>query len=247
MKILYDNQILDSTVTCSNVNSSYPIANIQDTRLSKYFRSDTDADFGIIINLTGLTASYIAILNHNLSSGATITLQANATDSWGAPTFSQAITWGSGMIVQSFTEQTFAYWRLLISDNSNPDTYIKIGHLYLSGSLTLPAMAQDQVVDKKTTSKNSISYSGQAYGKQMYMYRSAKVNFPFISLTQRDDMLDLFISQENIYPVIVLIWEANLDIESPIYSVIDQDSFGMSRNGKIAKPFKMSFQIREVF
>lgn len=72
----------------------------------------------------------IVILDHNFTAAATVTLQANATDAWGAPSYSQAITYNADIMVM-FLSQTYQWWRLTIADTANPDGYVAIGEMYL--------------------------------------------------------------------------------------------------------------------
>ncbi len=76
------------------------------------------------------------LLDHNLTSGATITLKADNEDgSWASPDWSQALTWNEGAIVY-FLDQTYRYWRLEIDDPDNPDGYIELGELFLGTGLS---------------------------------------------------------------------------------------------------------------
>jgi len=73
-----------------------------------------------------------AILDHNFTSGATITLQANTVDAWTAPAYSQALTYHQGVIVY-FLDQTYRWWRLEVSDQNNPDEVLTLSQFYLGG------------------------------------------------------------------------------------------------------------------
>ena len=47
MKIFTDNQVDDATVSCDDADISYPASNVQDSRLSRIFRGDSDIGFDI--------------------------------------------------------------------------------------------------------------------------------------------------------------------------------------------------------
>ncbi len=75
-----------------------------------------------------VTACVIA--DHNLTSGASITLKGHTADAWGAPDYALAIPWASEIIV-AYLDQTYRYWRLEITDAGNPDGCIEIGEWFL--------------------------------------------------------------------------------------------------------------------
>lgn len=79
------------------------------------------------------------LFDHNLTSGATITLKGNTANSgWDTPAFSEAVTWNSEKIVHYLSSaQTYRYWRIEITDAGNGDGYTEIGELYLGSYLEL--------------------------------------------------------------------------------------------------------------
>ena len=82
----------------------------------------------------------LILFDHNLTAAATITVKANSSDSWGAPAFSEAITWSAGKILHYLsTPQTYEFWQLQISDPANAYSYIEIGEIFLGSFLELSA------------------------------------------------------------------------------------------------------------
>lgn len=92
-----------------------------------------DIDFG-----SAVTIDQLAIIEHNLTSGATITLKA-ADNAAFTSSVDTGVTWREGVIIQTFTALTYRYWRLLITDASNPDGYLEIGILHLGEVTELEA------------------------------------------------------------------------------------------------------------
>jgi len=71
------------------------------------------------------------LLNHTLlNTDSAIAIQGNAADSWGAPSFSQALTWSAGVIAATFGSQSYRYWRLTYTKASAGVTR-DIGRLFL--------------------------------------------------------------------------------------------------------------------
>lgn len=80
----------------------------------------------------------LVIFDHNLTSAATITLMGNNANAWGAPAYSEAVTWSSEKVLHYLSSaQTYRYWQIQITDAVNTDPYIEIGELYLGGYLEL--------------------------------------------------------------------------------------------------------------
>lgn len=75
-----------------------------------------------------------------LSSSAVVTLQGNSTNSWAAPTMSQALTYDStyGVFTHFFSSnQTYRYFRIKIVDPANANLYVELGKVILSNAVEL--------------------------------------------------------------------------------------------------------------
>jgi len=246
MRALYDNKFLGATISANSENPNYLAENMQDTVLSKVYRSLLDTT--IIKISTTITASYVAILGHNFTETVSITLEGNDADAWGAPTFSETVDYRSDICILKFNEAAYAYWRLVITDDeSGADGYIEIGSIFLGTYLQLPGMKLSQTLEEVSLSKISISYSGQSYGEERYLYKNPNVSFPLVSHTLRDSMNVMWRNNQNIKPLILLIWADRFDIEPPIYTVMDQKKLSFKRNPKDAiTPWGTKIKFREV-
>jgi hypothetical protein len=71
------------------------------------------------------------IHGHNLSSGAAVTLEANDTDAWTSPAFSQALAAAGVYRIADFTEETRRYLRLVLDDRENADSFTRLGVLFV--------------------------------------------------------------------------------------------------------------------
>lgn len=126
-------------MSSGTMDTYYTVANLVDLNPAKPCKLTTQTgaflwDFG---SAKGI--DLVAIIHHNLDAGLAVYIQGNATDSWGSPTLSQAITipvwWQNGMPVNALVDlsalanHAFQFWRLLISGtNSVP---IAIGDVML--------------------------------------------------------------------------------------------------------------------
>lgn len=248
MRNLWNNEILNMTIIPDTESIEYPSSNLIDPRLSRYFKTENDADQRIVFSGVDITASYIAIIAHNISSGATILLQGNNTDIWDEPDFEETLTWDSDIIIKQFTESTYNYWRLYIDDDNN-DGYIRIGYIYLSTYLQMPGMEPDQQIDYDV--------------KEGYLFRSPKINHPRVTFTQKDDINEMFAAVRvgsvdfsstgqlyadgNVKTIVILIWANELSVEKAIYCIIEDDKLTWKKSDDRRYPYKVTIQYREVF
>lgn len=249
MIILYDNKVLAATsITALTEHPDYLFEDaLQDTRLSRIGRTLDDDDQYIIIDMgAAVTCTYVAVLQHNFTSGATVKIQANSSNSWITPPLDVTITTISDEIVQSFTSSNYRYWRLTMDDASNPDTYLSVGYLYLGTALTMPGMNQGSVITYDTNSKSTKSFSGCLYGDTRLNFKSATFNFNNSGETNRQELITFFSTVSVIRPFILLIWENDLDVEPPIYCNLT-DSIKYTKEKYEGTNWGFSFTIEQCF
>lgn len=84
----------------------------------------------------------MAVYDHNFTSAATITLEADDAATFdsngGSPQFSESVTWIADKILHYLSVATTKrYWRLKVTDLANPDGYIEISELFLGSYLEI--------------------------------------------------------------------------------------------------------------
>lgn len=122
------------TVVGSAEDAAYPAENLTDENPAKPAKLTTTSG-NFVIDFAGtVTAKGAALLYHNIDAGVTVTLQANSSDSWGSPPFSETFTipalledgWTVSPWIE-FDAVTYRFWRLLFSGTN---TYpISVGRL----------------------------------------------------------------------------------------------------------------------
>ncbi len=126
------NELVGATLTETTENASFPAENLIALPVSKPFKS---ADAALtaqktLIDLGSAKAIDIfALVNHNLQSGATITIRAGAGPD--PSTFSTTITWRTELAWKIFASQNFRYWSLTLDDAGNPDNHLRAGYAML--------------------------------------------------------------------------------------------------------------------
>ena len=248
MRILYNSLIdADSSYTATSENIAYPIVNALDSRLSKEYRSTivSTSDY-IIVNESSIAPTYIGLVNHNISSSATLYVEASSSSGF-TGAYSTTMAWSSYTALHNIGASTAkSYWRVRIEGNSTLNSYLRIGYLYLGTYLQMPGMEKNQEIAINTTAKANISDSGQLYGDDGYNYRSFKCNFPYLTNQERSDISTMYNTVKSYKPIILNIWNNSTE-ERAMYCYIAQDTVTFGRTDDNNMRWKTGLVFREVF
>lgn len=247
MRIVWENIVDDATLSTVSEDPNYPVEAIQDTRVSRVYKSLADNAQAIVFANASSSASYLFILGHNFTNAATITIQGNNTDAWGAPSFSESVTWREGTIYHAFNEATYNYWRLYVDDAANPDGKLEIGRVFMGTYLQMPGMDPKQQISRKTDAKPSFSGSRQAYGSKMKVYRAPNINMPNVTHAQRLLIQEMHDEVQNVQPIVLMIWANQLDYEPPIYCLVSNKELKWKKTNQPNFPWSLQIGFEEVF
>ena len=245
MKILYKNDLIGSTITSSSQTYLYEDYNIIDINSLKTWRSTSTTASVVFEPSSSLQPDTIGIKNHNLTSGATIKIQGNATDSWGSPSVDITLTWREDTIMEFITVgAAYAFWRLSIVDAANTDLYLEVGTVYLGNSLSMPGMTPTQTLGWNTNSIVEYSVSNQPFGDTRADFNTYNVECPVSTNAQRKLIITMFENNTIITPLFISLWEDDQDFEDPEYATIlgNEKPFPKDINGN----FGINLQFRGV-
>jgi len=135
MRFFYDNQIDYAGVTFSPTSEvdGLPAENMANELRKRVWRTTTGGPTERVVIDLGSAKDITAIIltDHNFDAADTdLKIEANSSDTWGAPAFTQALTWAEGTISQTFTLKTYRYWRLSFTKTS-PIEAREIGRMFL--------------------------------------------------------------------------------------------------------------------
>lgn len=232
MILLANETCKNATITANSADVNYPVSNIVDSRLTRLFRTDSNTTAEIVFNAgSAVGVSGVAIANHNITSGATIKLQGNTSDSWASPAYELTLTYSSGIILSTMTEQTYQYWRIKIDDSGNSDGYIQIGRAWIGKSFTTPSISPVVSHTRKSYSVKSISASGQSYQDTRYFASLISVRFRKMTHTEKANLITQFEAVDIGTPLFLYFDESKIDLDK-YYVTIDGDqlSFNILRN-----------------
>lgn len=188
MRISYNNyvdSIQASGITALTEAIGFVASNIQDQRLSMVWRSTSPSNQTVIINLgSAKDISIAAILNHNITSAATITIDANTSNSWGSPATTKTITYNAGIMLNFFSSVSYQWWRFSIDDPTNVDGYIEAGKLWLGDYIDIdPSSLNDFSVRKNRNDKVKHGEGGQKFASIGIGWKEFEFTFPYSNYT----------------------------------------------------------------
>lgn len=190
-----------TTITASNEDAFFPASNIADARNSKVFRTTTGTtSVNVVFDfITTETVNAVLIQGglDGLGFAGNLTIQANATDSWGAPSFSTTLTpnenFNKGYV--SFADQSYRFWRINAS-NAGED-YVEIGKIFIGAKLVIDANVERNITfgwkweleDNASIRKNRY---GEAFIDEINKLYRITAAFKFLRETQAYNLLDAF-------------------------------------------------------
>ena len=126
-----DSLIADATLTPDTENALYPVENLQAEPAAETYRSTSASNQKILIDFAApVLVGMFAVVNHNLTDGATITLRGGSSQDPDGNDFELVIPWAIRNAWVLFdSDETWQYWSLTIDDLSNPDGVLEIGLL----------------------------------------------------------------------------------------------------------------------
>jgi hypothetical protein len=186
MRISYENKIdtlVASTFTVLSEDTGYPGTNLQEQRLSQVWRSTTASAQTITINLgSALSINTAALISHNLTSSATVTISANTSNSWGSPATTKTIVYNTNIMLNFFNSISYQYWQFSIIDTTNTSGYIQLGRLWLGSYITIdPSSLLDFTVTKKRSDNVYHNLHRQKFVYKGVGWRSFELNYPSTS------------------------------------------------------------------
>lgn len=134
MRLFYNN-LIDGEVTLTPTSEAelLPVENIANELPGRPWRTgNSTATERVVIDLgSAQSVTAVILFAHTLTaSDSAILLEGNSADSWGAPAFSQSLTWSADAIAAVFASQSFRYWRLSFTKSAAGETR-DLGRVYM--------------------------------------------------------------------------------------------------------------------
>ena len=213
---LYDTNLVDSaTLTPSTTNALFPVANIQDQRRSKVYRSTTNSDNIIMDFASAQTVNGIFIVSDKRSGFGvtTVTVEFNTTNSWGSPAYSVAVPFSStlGIGHVSFADISYRWARVVMTSTLG---YCELSKIYIGKEVALTStIGFGWTIKNEDTSKKVYNRYGQLFTDELPKQKS--LSFAFKNITKDDlDLINLRLDQVGeAKPVYVALGDSTMAVD----------------------------------
>lgn len=228
-RLLYTNKVyVEPSLIADSENASYPASNLATMNYSQTWRTaNASSSHNVVQSFSVATAVDTVFLgNVNLTSAATVTIQANTADAWGAPAFSTTFTVSGlgntpphrNLYKELSGTQTYQYWRILIADTTNPAGFYEIGEFWLGVRITLGTGQDFQSENQQTYVRNNIKHVTEWNQKYVYARSSNRVfnlEWRACSSTTKDQFILLeYTTKADGYPFVFVIDGTTVPSES---------------------------------
>lgn len=194
MRFFWNNLIDASGVTFTPTSevSTLPVENIANEFRARVWRTGTSvADENVVIDLgSAQSVTSIILLDHTLTSGdSAIAIQGNASDSWGAPSVNESLTYAAGTISKVFTGGAYRYWRLKFTKASSGVSR-DIGRVFLGPYLEPTDLPDYDGYDERLEdlSRKTKARSGQTWTDQLPQFATLNVSMSRFGQTDVDNI-----------------------------------------------------------
>jgi hypothetical protein len=223
MRILINNLLEDADFTVNNPSEAFPIANIYNDSPTERVQFDST----IVIDL-GSAESITAIAYLNTTDA--ITIEANSSDSWGAPAFSQTLT-----SEVTFVSQTYRYWRI-----NTGQTASRLGYFYLGSYINVSDTdGTHELITNKTDIKNPTSMSS-IFPTRGINYITEEYFFPIMDFAERGIFSTWWDSSDSVKNHFIVPFEDNLTDYPPYFGTVLEPEYTREFN-----VWQLKFSTRE--
>ncbi|MEE8598670.1 MAG: hypothetical protein V3S69_04040 [Dehalococcoidales bacterium] len=246
-RLLDSNYLFESQtdITSSGVDASFPLSNLKHSFRSKVARLTpvaaenwVTADLKTTEEIDSFVMVWPALDLSKLSNAATIKLQANATDVWTSPALSVDITYDEqhNMASHYFTaDESYRFWRVLISDPLNPYGYIEVPKIWLGKAVTMQSPDIGFSAKKSDQSKVTRTEFGQQYSDINPIMKTFEFNWSVMDETDRDKLDEVFQRVGNTGPVFM-----SLDSAAELFNNKDKFSVYGTISGDLSSKHRQS-------
>lgn len=147
-------------------------------------------DFG-----TAQEPQALVLLDHNLTSAASIVLQGSSVSNFASIAASYAIPWRTGSILYFLGAplQTLRYWRVQISDPANGDGYFRISELFLGAYTRLDRSFElGDIRGKQRSGQRDRLLSGKYFGAVNAVLNIFDLSWIRLTQSDRDLLVAVF-------------------------------------------------------
>lgn len=209
IQFLSNNLVDTASISASTENAQYPLTNLQHDFRTKVYRSTTNADT-VVFDLGSTEDIDSVALVDNWRNGfgvSTVTIEANATDSWGAPAFSTTLaldtTFGIG--IKQFTQKSYRYWRLSLTSTLG---YCELAYVFIGKAVAITTNGLDYGFAYKNNDIKKVATTryGQEYIDAITTQKEINsLSLTVMNTTEIDQIFEVYDNRGTVKPFIVKI------------------------------------------
>jgi hypothetical protein len=188
-----------TVITATNENALFPASNLKDPRKTKAFRSTTASTVVVFDFVTTEAVDSILLAPHTRNGWAIntpVTIEANATNTWGAPSFSTTLASGdldqaNAIAIKEFTAQSYRFWRLTFTGT----IYAEVAKVFIGSALVIGAgrsMNYNWQYQSNDLSTVSLNRYGQRFADVVVDQKRIGMEFGYLSKDEVDDLLEVY-------------------------------------------------------
>ena len=136
-------------------------------------------------------AKRLAIVSHNFSSSAVVTLYRHTSDDLSAATAVDTVTYDANFMVVEF-DATYRYWWIHVDDIDNSDSYIEIGRAFLGDYDIAEYMELGMELAMVDPSEPTMTPEGYVGRNERTQFKRVNFNFAMLSETDRDNLIAIY-------------------------------------------------------
>lgn len=188
------NILRDAVLEPSSEDSTWQVGNAVLLPLVRPYRTVEGQIASQHLNIhlqTPLDADTVAIVGHNFTSNAVVTLKGGTSPAPSGPV-SESITVTDRVAWKAFTNGKYQYWRLEVDDPSNPDGFLQISYLML-GKRTGLSEGFLEGWNRLHEFRNQImetEFGVPIVGLTLIDRNRLRLNFDQLNATRRDELID---------------------------------------------------------
>lgn len=210
----------------------------------------------VIVDLgSALTVDSVAVLfdpidGSTLSASGTLTIQANASSVWTAPSVSQALTIDAQDTVATHffsSNQSFRFWRLKIVDPTNTAFHIDIPKLVLSDATTLTQLPEAGFTyTREDLSKIEKTDYGHVYADVLPKLRRLSFDYKYLLYSDLESLIDLFNTVGTHTPFCISLDSAEELFDKDRFFIYGRFTKDFGTKHVVTNMFDTSFEFEEV-
>lgn len=196
-----DDVVLDDEWTFKGFHPYHRMYLLDRDRDTEWRSSDASGTITLSANMgSAQTVNALVLMDHNFTSGATIQLQASAASDFSSLALNLTVPWqATNLLYYVPSPAAYQYWRLAVTDGSNPTGYLRASELCFSTYIQLTlTYALGDTQGKARMGRREQTLSGKFYGQLNTVVRNYDLSWIRMSATDRDTMIGIFDSLNNL-------------------------------------------------